>query len=156
MISVVIAMSGSGCANSVDQLRIFLRGVSAVHRFENSIRARLQWQMHMLGEFRKPRECVDQVIAETDRVRRGKPKRFKPVDSCTASSNCTKGSCPSTAQREFVAAIEIHDLAEEVTSLTPRRRARELRRRFRRWCGCARHRASAARCKRCSACCSLA
>ena len=63
-----------------DKIDIFFRGIGAVHRFEDSVGARLQRQMNVLSQFRQTRDRINQVVAKTNRVRGSKTKPFESID----------------------------------------------------------------------------
>src|SRR5439155_9056502 len=67
-------------SNLANQIHVFLSGICAMHCFENFIGAGLQRQMNVLGKFRQPRDCVDQVLAEAARMRRSESESLKSVD----------------------------------------------------------------------------
>ena len=52
MMSVVIATPLRARRIRSDQIEILFRGVRAVHRFQDFVRAGLQRQMNVLGKFR--------------------------------------------------------------------------------------------------------
>ncbi len=67
-------------AQLVDQPKIFLRGVGAMHRLENSVRPGLQRQMDVLAKFRQIAQRRDQIRAKTDRMRRSKTQTLEAIN----------------------------------------------------------------------------
>src|SRR4029077_20177781 len=66
--------------DALDEIQILFRGVSAVHCFQNLVRAGLQRQMNVLSKFWQSGDCVAQAVAETDRMRRSETKSLKAFD----------------------------------------------------------------------------
>ena len=82
--------------------------------------------MHVLNQLGQMGDGVDQVVAEADRMRRGKAQTFQPVDRADGFEQLHEGAfavaavCDRRAAAndcrdggELVAAIEIHDLAKK-------------------------------------------
>src|SRR5438477_387145 len=91
--------------------------------------------MHMLGEFWKPRDRIDEIIAKPDGVRRGKAQTFETIDCADCFEQLHEGTLPVAAvydrrftvrdilsvvidrrysdRRKLVSAIQIHDLTEQ-------------------------------------------
>ena len=51
-----------------------------MHRFQNPVRTRLEREMNVLGDFRQIGERLDQIVAKSDRMRRGKTKPLQTID----------------------------------------------------------------------------
>ena len=97
--------------DALDEIEILLRGVRAVHRFQDFVRAGLQRQMNVLGKFRESRDCVDQVVAETDRMRGRETKSFKAFDLVHRFEQLHKRRFVVDL-RKFMATVKIHDLPQ--------------------------------------------
>src|SRR5438105_14236224 len=89
--------------------------------------------MHMLGEFWKPRDRIDEIIAKPDGVRRGKAQTFETIDCADCFEQLHEGTLPVAAvydrrftvrdilsavidrrhSGKFVTAIQVHDLTEQ-------------------------------------------
>src|ERR1700750_2336812 len=80
--------------------------------------------MHVLSHFRQTGDSIDQVISKADRMRRGKTQTFQPVDRADSFEQLHEGALAGSAHilcarnaratpREFVAAIQVHDLPKK-------------------------------------------
>src|SRR5882724_90711 len=97
--------------DALDQIEILLRGVRAVHRFQDLVRAGLQRQMNVLGKFWQSGDCVDQVVAETDRMRRSETKSLKPFDLVNGFEQLHERGFVVDL-RKFMATVKINDLPQ--------------------------------------------
>ena len=65
--------------------------------------------MNVLGKFRQSRYCVDQVFAETDRMRGSKTKSLKAFDFVHGLEQLHERRFVVDL-RKFMATVKIHDL----------------------------------------------
>jgi hypothetical protein len=65
--------------------------------------------VNVLCQFRQTRDRVDQIIAETNGMRGGKPKPFEPGNFIHCFQQLHKGTF-AVALRKFVTAVEIYNL----------------------------------------------
>src|SRR5438477_8098909 len=95
--------------------------------------------MHMLGEFWKPRDRIDEIIAKPDGVRRSKAQTFETIDCADCSEELDERAFAVAAvyhrrftvrdilsavidrrySGKFVTAIQVHDLTEQGYFLDP-------------------------------------
>src|SRR6476660_9290567 len=97
--------------NSPDKVDVFFCRIRAVHRFQDFVRARLQRQMNVLGKFRELRDCIDQVIAETNRVGGSETKSLKAFDLVNGFEQLHERGFVVDL-RKFMATVKIHDLPQ--------------------------------------------
>ena len=64
----------------LDDAQVAGAGVAAVHQFQHAVAAALDGQMRVLDEFGQPRVSLNQIVAVSFRMRRGKPDAFQPID----------------------------------------------------------------------------
>ena len=67
--------------------------------------------MNMLGKLRQSGDCVDQVVAETDRMRRSEAKSLKPFDFENGFEQLHERRLVVDF-RKFMATLKIHDLPQ--------------------------------------------
>jgi len=67
--------------------------------------------MNVLGKFRKSRDCVDQVVTETDRMRGRETKSLQAFDLVNGFEQLHEGGLVVDL-RKFMATVEIHDLPQ--------------------------------------------
>ena len=91
-------------ANPPDKIDIFLGGVSAVHRFQDFIRPRLHREMKMIDQLWQTPVGLDQIFAESDRMRRGEAQSFQAVDFVDRVEQLHERSLVVDL-RKFVAAV---------------------------------------------------
>src|SRR5438046_7222840 len=68
--------------------------------------------MNMLGKFWQSGDCVDQVVAETDRMRGSETKSLKPFDLVNRFEQLHERRFVVDL-RKFMATVEIHDLPQQ-------------------------------------------
>ena len=120
MMSVVMAMPRTRRPNSLDQIEIFLGGVSAMHRLQNSVRAGLQRQMHVLDQLRQGGERADQIVAKTDRMRRSETQAFQAVDLVDGFEQLHERTLVVDASEIRAGHKDSRSGRASVTSFTPR------------------------------------
>src|SRR5207247_8670217 len=102
----------AGPPDALDQIQILLRGVRAVHCFQDLVGAGLQRQMNVLGKFWQSGDCVDQVVAETDRMRGSETKSLKAFDLVNGLEQLHERRLVVDL-RKSVATVKIHDLPKK-------------------------------------------
>ena len=98
--------------DSPDKIDIFFRSVSAVHRFEDLVGTGLQREVNVLDQFGQARKCLDQVVPESDRMRRSKAEPLQSVDPVHRFEQLHKWTFIVDLWNS-VPPVQIHDLPEQ-------------------------------------------
>ena len=82
-----------------------------MHCLENLVGAGLQRQMNVLGQFRQPRDRIDQVVGETDRMRRSETQSLESLNVMNGFKQLHKRRFVVDL-RKLVPAVKIHNLPQ--------------------------------------------
>src|SRR5262249_51095885 len=68
--------------------------------------------MNVLGKFRESRDCIDQILAKTDRMRRSEPKSLKAFNFVNGFEQLHERGFVVDL-RKFMATIKIYNLPQQ-------------------------------------------